>query len=464
MFKKNNKMSLLLATLILIMGSIGTGIFFKNSEILALNWNSLLLLILSWILSSIGILLFGISLARTVRNSKTSNLGMLAWVDQHNKPTLVKTIKNFIILYYIPVIKFGVIFYVVIDFINAIGWIDIEWYEIFFIMIAAITVIQLTGGTWINTTKFTNKIFIFTQILPILFVLIYGIYVLATEGLGIFQVYPDEVPNDNIVNSNPLLANSPYIGLLASIPSIYFVYDGFYKVANMHSDMKEPHKIKYVILFGMIALVLINIIMSFFLIAAFNGNLTNSANPNIIKTANWLIIGSALGNFNLNAIMCSRLYEIQYFDKNKPNWVQKYFKINNSSSVNPYNGSLLSYLVTLIYFIPLSLIGTFAFFNFSNYGLINENVNNLLSFNDLLINWSSVFIFSILLLPIGANLKNCTKKEKIVDITTITIMIIPLLFIVFETLYNTSFMIINKYWNDDLKIKLCWVIFLKFFY
>jgi len=152
--------------------------------------------------------------------------------------------------------------------------------------------------------------------------------------------------------------------------------------------------------------------------------------------------------------MCSRLYEIQYFDKNKPNWVQKYFKINNSSSVNPYNGSLLSYLVTLIYFIPLSLIGTFAFFNFSNYGLINENVNNLLSFNDLLINWSSVFIFSILLLPIGANLKNCTKKEKIVDITTITIMIIPLLFIVFETLYNTSFMIINQYWNDDLKNKI----------
>jgi hypothetical protein len=54
----------------------------------------------------------------------------------------------------------------------------------------------------------------------------------------------------------------------------------------MHSDMKEPHKIKYVILFGMIALVLINIIMSIFLIAAFNGDLNNSENINIVKAAN----------------------------------------------------------------------------------------------------------------------------------------------------------------------------------
>ena len=451
MFKKNSKMSLLLATIILIMGSIGTGIFFKNSEILAMNWNSLLLLIFSWIFSSIGILLFGISLSRTIRNTKISDLGIVSWIEQHNQKTLAKAIKNFINLYYMPLIKFGVIFYAVIAFINAIGWSDVEWYEIFLIMIAAITVIQLTGGTWIKTTKFTNKIFIFTQILPILFVVIYGIYVLSTEGGNIFQILPNETPSDNIVVSNPLLANSPYIGLLSSIPSIYFVYDGFYKVANMHSDMKEPHKIKYVILFGMIALVLINIIMSIFLIAAFNGNLNSSENINIVKTANWLIIGSALGNFNLNAIMASRLYEIEYFDKTRPNWIQKYFKINNSSSINPYNGSLLSYLVTLMYFIPLSLIGTFWFFNFSSYGYQSEYTNNLLSFNDLLINWSSVFIFSILLLPIGANLKKCNKKEKIFDITTIIVMIIPLLFIVFETLYNTIFMISNDYWIDEYK-------------
>jgi uncharacterized membrane protein len=191
--------------------------------------------------------------------------------------------------------------------------------------------------------------------------------------------------------------------------------------------------------------------MSIFLIAAFNGDLNNSENINIVKAANWLIIGSALGNFNLNAIMASRLYEIEYFDKSRPNWIQKYFKINNSSSVNPYNGSLLSYIVTLMYFIPLSLIGTFWFFNFSSYGYQNELTNNLLSFNDLLINWSSVFIFSILLLPIGANLKNCNKKEKIFDITTIIIMIVPLLFIVFETLYNTIFMISNNYWIDPQK-------------
>jgi hypothetical protein len=65
--------------------------------------------------------LFGISLSRTIKNSKTSDLGMVSWIEQHNKKTLAKSIKNFINLYYMPLIKFGVIFYAVIAFINAIG-------------------------------------------------------------------------------------------------------------------------------------------------------------------------------------------------------------------------------------------------------------------------------------------------------------------------------------------------------
>lgn len=448
---KNNKISVFFGIVILIMGSIGTGIFFKNSEILSNSWNSLIIVIISWLFSSIGIFLLAFSLSRIVAEIKTSDLSIYGWVEHHNSKNISRTIKNYILLYYMPMIKFGVIFYAVIAFQNAIGWNDAKWWEIFLVIFLVITIIQFTGGTWIKTTRATNKLFIVTQMLPIIFVVIYGIYIISTKGIGAFNLFPDEELNPDISSSRPLLQFSPYIGIFSSIPSIYFVYDGFYKVASMQSDMKEPHKIKYVILFGMIALVMINIFLSIFLIVSFNGDFTSNENLLIVKITNWLIICSALGNFNLNAIMASRLYESCYFDKNKYHWVQKFLNFKSSNQSNPYNGSLLSYITTILYFIPCSIIGALLFFNSSGYTYGDNFTNSMYSFNDILINWSSVFIFIILLLPIMANFKKNNTKIKILDTFTIILITIPLVFLVFENLFNLGYMIFYQYWLDESK-------------
>jgi amino acid transporter len=55
---------------------------------------------------------------------------------------------------------------------------------------------------------------------------------------------------------------TPVLGIFMSIPSILFVVDGFYSATAIQSSMREPKKMSKAILFGLVAIVAVDILIA----------------------------------------------------------------------------------------------------------------------------------------------------------------------------------------------------------
>jgi amino acid transporter len=74
----------------------------------------------------------------------------------------------------------------------------------------------------------------------------------------------------------PLLTDySPVLGIVASVPAIFFALNGFQYPANLTSDMKNPKHLPISMLLGIIIVVVIYVLISLSLIlGASNGEVT----------------------------------------------------------------------------------------------------------------------------------------------------------------------------------------------
>jgi amino acid transporter len=62
--------------------------------------------------------------------------------------------------------------------------------------------------------------------------------------------------------SNGFTGLSPVLGIFASIPSIFFAFDGFYATAGIQSEMKEPKKVSKAMMVGLLIVSTISILIS----------------------------------------------------------------------------------------------------------------------------------------------------------------------------------------------------------
>jgi amino acid transporter len=54
----------------------------------------------------------------------------------------------------------------------------------------------------------------------------------------------------------------PFLGVLSSIPAIFFAFDGFYSAAGIQGVMKEPRKISLALGIGMAIVSTLDIVIS----------------------------------------------------------------------------------------------------------------------------------------------------------------------------------------------------------
>jgi amino acid transporter len=92
------------------------------------------------------------------------------------------------------------------------------------------------------------------KFIPIVFAFIIGFVFIGNH----------EVPNPWLpsntepANNTPLFTNlSPICGIIASIPAIFFAFNGFTYPANLTSDMKEPKKLPLTMTLGLIIVTVI---------------------------------------------------------------------------------------------------------------------------------------------------------------------------------------------------------------
>ncbi len=413
--KTNKKIGFLSAIFIVGGGTIGTGIFFKNETVLTDNWGSLLMSIISWVIVGVAIISMGIALIEIASNSKHSDLGILHWNKNMNNEFIYKMAKNFMAYCYLPIVYFGLPFYVVMMLQNAYGF-KLPWWGLSLIVLAiAMWFIFWTGisSMWGNRL---NILITILKFFPILIIIIYGVTsnVNGANTINFLPVPLDPNHANSLIYKQPMLALTPWIGFMASVPSIFFAFDGFYKSASLQTKMKDPEKTPKAMFWGLVMLTVIYIILTIFmLVGSFDGSMSGLAMPGWMSAVlNTLVAVSALGCLNTSAMMTPRVYSDLIADKDIV-FTKRFAHLSKDERVKI--GVYLTAITVVFQVVVFSLIGAYGFLNLNNYNYgmnnstSNNPTNNLYSFVDLLLNWTSLLIFVMIVGAIFGGLINRKK-------------------------------------------------------
>ena len=472
---KNKKIGFFSAILLVIGSTIGAGVFLKNGEVLSNVGGSYVLTIIAWIFSIIGVICMGLSLAEVSSANISGNLGVIGWVKTFCNKFLYKASKNFMAFLYLPLNFFLMPYYAVMMFQDAFGW-QTAWWVVALIAFACTMWFMIVSGISSRAGNIQNWIITSVKFIPLAFAAIAGFVVAGITGnpMGGTTVLPDiEQTHKTFV----LLSGATGIlGVIGSIPAIAFSFDGFYTAAGMQSEMKEPEKTPKALVFGLLIVAVIDVLVAIsLLIGTSTSNMGKVSGLAIIP--HWLIavieiliaVG-VLGIINSFAIYNPRYFEDLIKIGDLPCPAKYKNKLNPSC---PYVGLVYSGIITVIFFVVLTLIGAYGYSDVmgyssaqltpflggdsvAGYDAFGNNLNQLYSFVDLMANWTSILVFLCVLFPMaGCLINRKTKKINVkpvsgfVPTTWIALIIIGLgmAFVVVSAFANV---IITAGWSNDI--------------
>ncbi len=479
---KQKKISFFSAILLVAGSSIGAGIFLKNGEILNNVQGSIILSLFSWIVAIIAVICMGVSLIEVSSVNTENNGGVIGWSKIFTNPYIFKASKNFMVYIYLPINFFIMPYYAVMTIQDAFGW-QTHWWVVFLIAFAIALWFLFSSGLFAKVGDIQNKIITSVKFLPLLFAILVG-FILVIAGQS--QVGSGSNPHwwiSNDFKSEHSLMSTifPLTGILASIPTIIFTFDGFYSVCGIETEMQHPEKTGKAIVIGLLIVAIIDIFVSVsLLIGSSSGKIntiywfTSSSGTAhchwVITIVQLFIAIGVLGITNGFSLMTTRFYE--YLIKNDELWSPNRFKSQLNPS-NPKVGCIWTFAISVPIFIIFTLIGAFGYSDTSNYAATtmisvsgnfigygydigtSTSLSTLYSFCDIIANWTSILIFMCIVGSlIGCLIKrnnNSIKTKHIkgfVPCAIISSVIISLgvLFIVISTIGNIP--IVSSWYKD----------------
>jgi amino acid transporter len=159
------------------------------------------------------------------------------------------------------------------------------------------------------------------------------------------------------------------LGILSSIPAIFFAFDGFYSTAGIQTEMKEPRKVSMAMGLGIAIVSAIDIVISFsLLLGTKDGKMAGLKIPfYVIQIMEMLVAIGILGIINGVAIYGSRYYE-DLIRNNEIPFASRLRKYSNNK--RPVVGTLVSYAIMIFRFAVFTLLGLF-FINLGHYHFIS---------------------------------------------------------------------------------------------
>ncbi len=446
---KKNKLSFVSAILIVIGSSIGAGIFLKNDEILKNTQGMIYLAIIAWAIAIFAIVCLGLCLTELCSTSTKNKLGIIGWIKTFCNNYLYQIGKKFMAYIYLPINFFVMPYYSICTIQQAFpnsGFTKLDWYYVALIALLISSWFILTSGMSTRATNIQNKIITCVKFLPLIFAILIGyIYVGDTHHINEYTPVETKTPLFNEL--------SPVLGIFISIPSIFFVFDGFYSTAGLQTEMNEPKKSAKAMLIGLLTVSCIDILISISLMISGKGSLEGLKEWFEEKNCYWLLQTMQLivaigiwGIINGFALYSTNYYE-ELIDKNEVIFSNK---IRNKMTSNSHLvGCLYSYCMFFTMFLLCTLVGSLCYidtnaYQASNIGL-NVHVCKLYSFVDLMANWTSALVFGCIVISIIGALRNRkTNKIKTANdknfvwaaYATTIIVCFSLLMILIETFVN----------------------------
>ncbi|MDE5651539.1 MAG: APC family permease [Ureaplasma sp.] len=462
------------SSIFIVIGAVmGAGIFFKSSTVLNNSQGSILFSLFCWLITIAAIIFMAMALIE-IASARNDNLSIIGWCQTFNNRYIYKACKNFMVYLYIPLTFFYLPLYFIQSIQNGInafttsanmtqswGWVVI--------MIATILVtfyFLMSCGLSSRLGNIQNIIITVINIIPVGLAIIFGIWgSVSIGGLAGGQAGVDSgiITSDQIIadfvgfikpsieTSSPatifsFASLSPGFGLFIAAGAIFFAYDGFYVVAGIQSEMKEPKKTPLALVFGLLIITIIYlsvaIAMSF---GSTNGS--PSGLEWIFKKAGvpWMygvfqiLIGiGVLSIINGFGLWAPRFIE-NLIQENELPFSSRY--LHKLNSHKPTVGVIYSFVLSVIVILLFCIIGALGYLDTSSYGYKYGAIQiaKMYSFSDLMGTWSSVGVFLFILLVIIGALRNRTtnvvhveKKKYLIPCAIGAILIMtPSIFITF---------------------------------
>lgn len=499
------------SAIIIVIGSVmGAGMFFKAGSVLKSSQGSILFSIFCWLIAVVAVILMTLALIE-IASARNDNLSIIGWCQTFNSRVIYKACKNFMAYIYIPLSYFFLPLYFIMSIQDGvaalsggtayIGGQGYDWIITIVIVMATSVYFTVACGLSSRLGNLQNWVITAFNFVPVFIAVIVGAIGISQiggvaggqAGVNAGIISESDIGYDFlkfVPTSGGTTAMfqtlSPGFGLFIAIGAIFFAYDGFYVTAGIQTEMKEPKKTPYALVYGLLAItivyVTVAVVMSFastdgspygmawiFMTSlakdeqgkifdlGVNGNgwgkglFLNMNNPITLYAAFQILIGvGVLSIINAFGMWTPRFVE-DLIKANELPLSTKY--INKLDSTRPKVGIMYNLIVSIPVIIVFCAIGALGYVNSGGYNVTGygDALTRLYSFGDLMATWCSVGAFTFILFPIIGALRNRklhfvhTEQNKMLVPSAIicTMIMAPAIFLTYFVAIADLFMLFN---------------------
>nr|WP_246307758.1 amino acid permease [Candidatus Mycoplasma haemohominis] len=383
---------------------IGAGIFIKTQTLNSLAHNRVGPIVFLFLVFLVNMFAFCRVLVKIIPSQK-GNMGFMGWSHKLCSPRLHICCCNFMRYFYHPISLLLFSVYAIVGMTE--GMLGV--FSTMFLSCFLAFVFMLINFL---SFKWAHRLQIILSCLVVIPLLLLPIVALAAPR-NISDMEATVVPK----TASGLASLGPWMLLFSGLPSLLFIYDGFYGVAALKDRLKKPGSLSFVILASIVIVTIIylNIIVSFNIGDSLEADYRNfrffSGRP-VLKDLFSILISCA-SLLTLNSIAMSSLPQLtamhdthRFSDIVK---IKKSIFYKNIAEEENFEErfTIWIYLLfkTLIWFL---LVGFIVFF-MQQYGLSNSPMEIIDSLADIV----TVFVFLILLFVILGSFKKKNIRKSV---------------------------------------------------
>ena len=415
--KKKVEISYISVIVLIMAGTIGAGIFFKNKTLSEMAQGNFGIVMATWGVGIFAMLALALALVE-VTSTQKSNRGTLEWVKIFTPQWFHKSSINYMKWIYVPVTLFTMPIYVTNALEDAGLHMLTETNALLF-SFAIFLWFMIINLFSLRFSIFTQWVSTILQLVPLLILPIIGFAHFGDVAGG---------PGATIINKHlpaneGLVGASPWLATIAGVSAIAFAYDGFYTAASLRNDLKKPKDIGKGLVGGVIGISITYLFLTIGFNVAGDGDIYGMQkfmSSGLYKMFNVFVAVGVMGVVNSYAMTSPK----QFVDLEKEGdgseitWLHKLIyrkKYNaNDEKQKAFSAWLWIFLTTVLLFAIAGPIGAYGFTIINGYG-IQYGGDHLYAFCDVLVNYTSLLIFIIIVTAVlGALINRKTKKVKVI--------------------------------------------------
>ena len=422
---------------------IGAGTFFKNASI-ANATGSPWLTILTWVIGGIGILATAIALIEITSNKTIGNGGIVDWAKLFINKRFSKMTVWFISMLYIPLTWMPFGFYAAYYTWGVFGVdpVSVPWYLTMFLTLFYVLWVGIMNSFWLKPGHLFQVYTMAMKLIPLILVIIIGLLTKEAFDHGVLSSHPTHT------HFGGNASHHKFSKILLELPAVLFAFDGFYYVANIKDDMKNPKKtLSLAIVLSIVLTILFYSLLSVAVFTYSNGNVLEffkNAFPHELWISKIIQATLVIAVLNaLNGFVISNTKLVEYSSDKGLLPLQKILSKRSEKKMIPIGSCLFLTFISLASTLLAFLIGHFYYSNTGDYD--PSKYTNAYAFIDLLSNWSSVIIMLIIAIIIWGALYNriSNKIEVVKNSLFVTTAIIGAVFLTVIPICNVIIYIIR---------------------